>query len=100
MKHTRSFCSRNIIMSTESSRQNDSVTMILSLITGLLLAVAAESVAEGPPTREKKIYAHYMGCYPVAAAATEPAAADAAIELPTATPRLAESVVGMMTSGP
>ena len=44
--------------------------MILSLITGLLLAVAAESVAEGPPTREKKIYAHYMGCYPVAAAAT------------------------------
>jgi hypothetical protein len=44
--------------------------MILSLITALLLAAAAESVAEGPPTREKKIYAHYMGCYPVAAAAT------------------------------
>ncbi len=72
MKHilTHSFCSRNRIMFTESSRRNDSVAMILSLITGLLLAVAAESVAEGPPTREKKIYAHYMGCYPVAAAAT------------------------------
>jgi hypothetical protein len=34
------------------------------------------------------------------AAAAESTAADAAIELPTATPRLAESVVGMMTSGP
>jgi len=44
--------------------------MILSLITCLLLAAAGESVADGPPTREKKIYAHYMGCYPVAAAAT------------------------------
>jgi hypothetical protein len=34
------------------------------------------------------------------AAAAESTAADASIELPTATPRLAERFVGMMTSGP
>ena len=46
----------------------------LSLVPTLLLASLAAgfaaAAADGPPKREKKIYAHYMGCYPVAAAAT------------------------------
>ena len=46
----------------------------LSLVPTLLLASLAAgfaaAAADGPPKREKRIYAHYMGCYPVAAAAT------------------------------
>ena len=42
-----------------------------AVITGtFLLAAGAVSVAEGPSKREKKIYAHHMGCYPAGAAAT------------------------------
>jgi len=49
----------------------------LAILAALLLSagqlvVAAESPAPvaSAPARQKKIYAHYMGCYPVAAAAT------------------------------
>jgi hypothetical protein len=47
-------------------------TLILMLLAGVEAAVAADSLSAGPPAadRPKKIYAHYMGCYPVAAAAT------------------------------
>ena len=43
--------------------------LLTSLAAGLGVAAPA-SGADGPPKREKKIFAHYMGCYPVAAAAT------------------------------
>ena len=43
--------------------------LLASLAAGFDVAVPA-SAANGPPKREKRIYAHYMGCYPVAAAAT------------------------------
>ena len=45
---------------------------LILMLLGVEAAVAADSLSTGPTgaDRPKKIYAHYMGCYPVAAAAT------------------------------